>query len=157
MEKIIPPPSLRYKQRGVSLLEVMIAVLILSFGLLGLVSLQMTTLRNNQSSFERSRAIMAVYSIADSLRADIKDNGTLDTSGGFAGERIAAWQASLVTHLGSEAIGTVRCMPNIINPPGFAPITTNICTVTVTWNDSLGGMQGAQGNSAQTMITQVQL
>ncbi|MDR0775520.1 MAG: type IV pilus modification protein PilV [Azonexus sp.] len=157
MKKIILPS--RCKQRGVSLLEVLIAVLILSFGLLGLASLQMTTLRNNQSSFERSRAIMAIYSIADSLRADpATADGTLETSAGTAAAIIGTWKESLIQHyLGSDADGSVDCKSEIIEPPAFDPITTYICTITVTWNDSLGGMQGAQGSDTHTMTMEVPL
>lgn len=155
MKKTIPS---RCKQRGVSLLEVLIAMLILSFGLLGLASLQMTTLRNNQSSFERSRAIMAVYSIADSLRTDpATASGTLNPGTGTAATNIATWKDGLAQHLGEDATGSVVCTSDTITPPTFDQITTYICTVTVTWNDSLGGMQGAQGNSTQTMTTQVRL
>jgi len=144
---------LAQEQRGVSLLEVLIAVLILSFGLLGLASLQMSTLRNNQSSFERSRAIMAVYSIADTLRADIKDKGALDVAAGFAAAKIATWKTGLEQDLGAGATGTIVCTAGTTTPLNSDPITTHTCTVTVTWNDSLG----LQGSSTQTMTTQVQL
>lgn len=150
MNKFTSP---RGKQHGVSLLEVLIAVLILSFGLLGLASLQMTTLRNNQSSFERSRAIMAVYSIADSLRADMKADGALNLDAGFAKTSIAAWKSSLGTHLGSGATGTVTCAQGTSTPLTSSAITTHTCTVTITWDDS----RGVQGSSAQTMTTQVRL
>ena len=60
-------PSL---QRGVSLLEVLVAVVILSVGLLGLAGLQLSALRNNQSSAERSNAVMLTYSILEAMRAD---------------------------------------------------------------------------------------
>lgn len=146
-------PSPARKQRGVSLLEVMIAVLILSFGLLGLASLQMTTLRNNQSSFERSRAIMAVYSIADSLRADMKADGALNLSDGFAKTSITAWKTSLETHLGSGATGTVVCTQGTSTPLTSNAITTHTCTITISWDDS----RGVQGSSTQTMTTQVRL
>ena len=151
MNKNLPPPI--QQQRGVSLLEVLIAVLILSFGLLGLASLQMTTLRNNQSSFERSRAIMAVYSIADTLRADIKDQGALDLEAGFAAATIATWKTSLSEHLGAGASGKVECTEGTTTPLSSSPITTHTCTVTIIWDDS----RGLQGGAEQTMTTQVQL
>lgn len=151
MKKPTLPPA--HHQRGVSLLEVMIAVLILSFGLLGLAGLQMTTLRNNQSSFERSRAIMAVYSIADSLRADMKADGTLDVENGFAAAKIAVWEDSLETHLGEGATGTVECTAETTTPLTSGDINVQTCTVTITWDDS----RGVQGSSTQTMTTQVRL
>ncbi len=151
MNKNFPPPM--RQQRGVSLLEVLIAVLILSFGLLGLASLQMTTLRNNQSSFERSRAIMADYSIADTLRADIKDQGALDLEAGIAAATIATWKTGLSEHLGAGASGNVECTAGTTTPLSSSPITTHTCTVTIIWDDS----RGLQGGAKQTMTTQVQL
>ena len=47
--------SARHSQRGVGLIEVLIAVLVLSFGMLGMVGLQTWSLRNNQSALERGR------------------------------------------------------------------------------------------------------
>ncbi|WP_415035874.1 type IV pilus modification protein PilV [Azonexus sp.] len=140
------------RQRGVSLLEVLVAVLILSFGLLGMASLQMTTLRNNQSSFERSRAIMAVYSITDSLRADIKDQGALDTNAGFAKTKIGTWQQEIKNQLGGDAVGNIVCTPATVTPLSSSAITTHTCRVTITWDDSRGLNGGAQ-----TMTTEVQL
>ena len=57
-------------QSGVSLVEIMVAVLVLSIGLLGLAGLQLRTLRNNQSALERGVAVVETYAIADAMRAD---------------------------------------------------------------------------------------
>ena len=57
-------------QQGVALLEVLIAVLILAIGLLGLAGLQAQALKTNQSSFQRTRAVMLSYFILDAMRAD---------------------------------------------------------------------------------------
>lgn len=146
----LPRISQPARQRGVSLLEVMIAVLVLSFGLLGLASLQMTTLRNNQSSFDSSRAIMGIYSIADIMRADIGNQGSLNMGNDFPKERLADWQNSLKSHLGSDATGTIQCVPTSTTPIVGDPFISNRCTVTVTWSD-------VQGGTTRTMTTEVQL
>src|SRR5690606_1934233 len=57
-------------QRGVGLVEVMVAVAILAFGMLGIAALQATALRNSQSSLERSQAVMQTYAILDAMRAN---------------------------------------------------------------------------------------
>ena len=44
----------RARMRGTSLIEILVAVVVLSTGLLGMVALQAKALRNNQSSLERS-------------------------------------------------------------------------------------------------------
>jgi len=140
-------------QRGVSLIEVLVAILILSFGLLGLVNLQMTTLRNNQSSFERSRAIMSVYSIADSLRTGMGERGQLDLADPFIAAMLEKWKTDLVTNLGEGADGSITCTENAISPLYTDPIASHTCTVTISWDDSLG----LQGGGEQTMTTEVRL
>jgi type IV pilus assembly protein PilV len=56
-------------ETGVSLLEVMITVLILTVGLLGMAKLQMVSAAYNQSGFFRSQATLLAYDMADRMRA----------------------------------------------------------------------------------------
>lgn len=56
--------------RGVSLLEVLIAVVVLAVGLLGIARLQTQTLKLNHSAAQRSHAVMLAYSIMDAMRAN---------------------------------------------------------------------------------------
>jgi type IV pilus assembly protein PilV len=58
------------KQRGFTLLEVLIALLILSIGLLGLASLQTNGLRSNQMASMRTTATQIAYDIADRMHAN---------------------------------------------------------------------------------------
>lgn len=58
----------RYK--GFSLLEVLIAIVVLSIGLLGLAGLQFSALRGNNQSYERSQANLLAYEIADVMRVN---------------------------------------------------------------------------------------
>ena len=57
-------------QKGASLLEVLIAVLILAIGLLGIAALQAVTLRNMQGSSDRSVAVIQTYAMFDMMRAN---------------------------------------------------------------------------------------
>src|SRR3546814_14691706 len=59
--------------RGTTRIEVLIAVLVLGIGMLGIASLQATSLRNSQSSLERSQAVIATYAIIDAMRANRND------------------------------------------------------------------------------------
>ncbi len=57
---------------GFSLLEVLIALLVLSIGLLGLAGLQGTGLRYNHSAYLRSQATFQTYDMADRMRANLR-------------------------------------------------------------------------------------
>lgn len=52
------------------MLEVLVAVLIMSFGLLGLAGLQLNNIKNNQNSSVRSIATQQAYDMADRMRAN---------------------------------------------------------------------------------------
>ena len=58
------------KNTGFTLIEVLIAMLVLGVGLLGLAGLQATGLRNSQSAYNRSQATELAYDMADRMRAN---------------------------------------------------------------------------------------
>ncbi len=132
--------------RGVGLIEVLVAVLVLAIGLLGVAAMQATALRNSQSSLERSQGVMHVYTILDAMRA----NPEAARSGGYnmgmtcappaAGSLITSdqrqWISVLQQNLGVTACGQVNC----VGP---------ICTIIVRWDDS----RGSAGSVAQTLNT----
>jgi type IV pilus assembly protein PilV len=60
----------RSRVTGFTLLEVLVAVLILSIGLLGLAGLQTHSLRNNQASLQRSQAVTLAYDALDRMRSN---------------------------------------------------------------------------------------
>lgn len=59
------------RQLGFNLIEVMIALVIISVGLLGLAGLQVSSLQQNQSAYYRSQATLFAYDIADRMRANM--------------------------------------------------------------------------------------
>ena len=58
------------RQQGFTLLEVLIALLVLSIGLLGLAALQTIGLRSNTMASFRTQATQVAYDIADRIRAN---------------------------------------------------------------------------------------
>ncbi len=66
---------------GSSLLEVLIALILLSLGMLGMISLQVTSLKSNQSAMTRSLATELTHEISDLMRANraLALNGSYDT------------------------------------------------------------------------------
>lgn len=142
--------ALRSRQFGMSLVEVLVAVLVLSIGLLGLAGLQMRTLRNNESSLQRGVAVFQSHAIADAMRIDRVNasNGAFDltvaaaapTGTSFAESMLGEWRANLITALGESASGGVAC-------------DGNLCDIEVRWNDE----RGSAGSTTMTVRTQVQL
>lgn len=59
------------RQSGFTLLEVLVAIVVLSLGLLGLAGLQAASLRNNQTAYYRGIATQQAYDMADRLRANL--------------------------------------------------------------------------------------
>lgn len=57
-------------QRGVSLVEVLVTVVVISVGLLGVSALHLTSLRNSFDSNSRSKATWLAHDIADRMRAN---------------------------------------------------------------------------------------
>ncbi len=136
--------------RGAGLIEALIAIIVLAFGVLGIAALQMTALRNSQSSLERSQATIAAYAILDAMRANREEaiigryNLTTMTCsppdrGTLAMNDLADWIASLKGTVGSSACATVVC--------GSVE-----CEVTVQWDDTR-----ANGDPAQRITTVTRL
>ena len=144
-------------ESGVGLIEVLIAILVLSIGVLGLAGLQMNSLKNNQSSMERSLAIVETYSIVEAMRSDRTNalNGNFDialdddpSGSAYADEMLTDWRDRLTDVLGPDATGSIVC-------------NTGTCTIIVQWNDSRGiealDENGADPNENMQITTQVRL
>lgn len=57
---------------GFTLIEVLIAMLILAIGLMSLAALQTYTLRQNLSAYTRGQAIQLLYDMSDRMRANVE-------------------------------------------------------------------------------------
>jgi type IV pilus assembly protein PilV len=63
----------RSGQRGFSLIEVLVTMVVVAVGLMGLISLMLRGVQANASSGLRSAAIRQAYDMTDRMRANIKD------------------------------------------------------------------------------------
>lgn len=71
----------RFTTQGFSLIEVLVALAVLSIGLLGLAALQTTGLKFNHQSYERTQAVLQSYDIIDRIRANRSGvNRTINTT-----------------------------------------------------------------------------
>lgn len=75
----------KHRAGGFTLLEVLIAMVILSIGLLGIAGLQTVGLRSSHGSYLTSQASLLAYDIADRIRANpamITPGGNISTAAG---------------------------------------------------------------------------
>jgi len=146
-------------QRGATLIEVLVAMLILSVGLLGLASMQMTALQSNQSAYYRSQATVLAYDIIDRMRANRADalNGVYDIaiqnqacepdlapSGTLAKRDVAEWLSSLSCLLSADARGSVVRDGRLF-------------TISIEWNDNRGRIEDAKDDDRETFVYRTQL
>lgn len=128
---------------GFTLLEVLVAMVVLSFGLLGMAGLQGTSLRNNTMAYQRSQATILGFEIMESMRAnrDVAQSGSYNialsasppsiTGSGaakVATEDLSAWFSRLGSSL-PNGDGAISCDAN------------NVCQVTVQWDAPGAGTQ----------------
>lgn len=119
---------------GMTLIEVLVTLVIISVGLLGVAALQLTTVRNNYDAYVRSQAAVMASDMLDRMRANRDDvmanryNAGYGTVGGDnnAARDVREWKQTLITQLGQGADG--RITTQVANDP---LTNTRICRVTV--------------------------
>lgn len=123
------------RQGGVALLEAMIAILVLSFGLLGLAGLQLAGIRSNQVAYQRSVATMQAYDMADRMRAGMSSTAYTPLTAVNSTD-LSDWQAknALLLPGGSGAVD----------------IVANRFRITVTWAEKC--QVGETGCSSGTVV-----
>lgn len=70
MTPVLKHSAGRLQARGFTLLEVLVALLVMSIGLLGIGKLMMLSARANDSAYMRSQATALGYTILDAMRAN---------------------------------------------------------------------------------------
>lgn len=128
-------------QRGFSMIEVLVTLVILAFGLLGFALLQTMNLRYTQSANHRTQATNLAYDLLDQMRANRLsaakytdasfDEGEVDGANCSrpvgadsipVSSVISRWQCQVVEALGANAAATVA-------------YDNGQATITLTWGD----------------------
>lgn len=151
------------QNRGFTLVEVLIAVLVLSIGLLGLASLQAASLRNNYSSYMRTQATLLANDMADRIRA----NPTGATAGSYnsigpTGLPTTAPTSCLTTGCSTAqmALFDIAAWGTLLDsrlPGGTGSVVGTVggtvFTVTVMWDDNKTGATGTTCGGGTTDLT----
>ena len=153
------------KQQGFSLIEALVAFLILSVGMLGIASLQTLSLKSGSTAMYRTAAVMKVDEIVESMRANQSviakyaagtgdpgaDNGCRQTASTaasvctpdeLAADDILHWKNSLKTVLPNNAATTA----SVTVAAPVAPEVLSTVTIAVNWSE-----RNADNNTAVAM------
>lgn len=151
------------REAGFSMIELLVAVLVMGIGVLGITALQMVSLQNNRGALMRSEATLRTYDAMDRIRANPSGNyggvafgdappATNDcmanscTVAQMTAFDLATWKCSLGIHNGdatcialraSGALPTIAAQPGL--PSGDGSITVNgatgVVSVSVRWQE----------------------
>ena len=98
MPDVMTPPTHPARCRGVSLIEVLVSLVILSLGVLAVVGLQLVSKRNNADAGQRTIAAQLAYDMAERMRANASTASLpgylIGTSDAPAGARYAPSDAA---------------------------------------------------------------
>ena len=108
-------PTLRRAARGISMIEVLVVILLFSFGLIGMVGLQAKAVQVSVSAEDSSRAAL----LANELVSAMWGANSVTLASGV----ITAWNARV-------ADTTTRGLPN---GQGTVTVTAGVATITVSW------------------------
>lgn len=167
------------RQGGASLIEVLVAVVLLTFGILGVAGLQLVGTKTNHGSYLRSQAVSLAYDVADRMRANavgaIADDYTttaatlFDPAGVACGEVLGAtvgtadvnqWKGCLEAQL-PEGRGIVTPLPagiNYLDQCGINHIGHNVAgrtlfVIEVNWNNArIANEANADGSEIECVV-----
>ena len=146
------------QNKGFTLMEVMVALAVITIGLLGIAGMQLFSLKTNHDAYLRTQAGFIAYSLIDKMRAnrdealagsyniDIDDGPSIGTncysancgSSSLAQFDLNLWKCELGKFSDDAICSTALSVTPILpNGDGSVALSGNEITVTVQWQDSL--------------------
>ena len=144
-----------YKNKGFTLIEVLVAVVILSIGLLGIAALQTTSVKNVQTANFRGQATLLTDNLIDRMRANrtgtingdyIENSFPISPSAPSCDETLACtttqlakddltkWYANLERSIGnSETVSAKITCDGVVGAGACA--VGSIITITISWQE----------------------
>jgi len=141
--------DVRPSMRGFTLLEVLVAIVVLSIGLLGLAGLMASSLKNSHSAYQRTQATWLAYDALDRMRA----NRQVALAGGYNLALGAAPGGSglAATDLGEWDAALANTLP--AGDGSIAVAAGGVVKIIVQWDDT----RGTGGIAAEQFIVDSQL
>jgi type IV pilus assembly protein PilV len=141
------------RQKGVGLIEILVTILILSFGLLGVAGLLTKGVANASSTEARSKANQLIADMADRIRANSAGalsatspyltgyGSTLPSTSTIAGQDVVTWKAAISSQL----------------PQGQGSITQVLADrkmiISIRWSGCIGTISDATANACGNAST----
>ncbi|WP_347262084.1 type IV pilus modification protein PilV [Rudaea sp.] len=172
-----------YRASGFSLLEVLIALLVFSLGLLGVAGMLVISVKTNNQAYLRTQASFLAQSMADRMRANVPrvwagdysqtfptaettdpcpNSSTMCTNTLVATRDRVQWNSQLKTQLPPLASAVVSCNPSAtvtvspVDQANGAPYT-GLCTITMAWSEaSLDKAASANNPDTATLVWRFQ-
>ncbi len=134
--------------RGFTLAEVLVALLVLSIGLLGAAGLQLASLRSSQDAYLRSQASILALDMIERMRAN--------RDAALAGEYDIAFDASPSAGTARSALDLQEWRARIADtlPDGKGAVSTNhdLVGVTIRWNARHDGADATDSFEYETRL-----
>jgi type IV pilus assembly protein PilV len=142
------------RNHGFTLLEVLVTMLVVSFALLGIAGILANSLKNDQSAYSRTQAVLLGVDIVDRMRANRTtaeaspspynlEIGSSPSTSGVPQTDLTEWRAALAAALPA---GTGRVNRDAV---------TGKVTVVVQWDDSRAA--AGTGSSTQQATIETKL
>lgn len=137
------PVAVRQRARGFSLVEVLVALIVMSVGMLGIASLYVQSMQAGRTSLFRHNAVTLAGDVADRIRANPTAGATYAGAGAdfncvamgvncsapqMAAQDILTWQAQALTSLPEGEVEVV--FDNAVTPPTYR--------ISVVWQEPEG-------------------
>ena len=126
--------SLRARSRGISMIEVLVVLVLFSFGLIGMVGLQARAVQTSVGAEDSNRAALLANEIASTMWGSNSVNLSTAT--------LASWNTMV-------ADATGRGLPN---GTGTVAVAGNVATITIGWR-----APHEPSTAAHSYVTQVQM
>lgn len=148
-------------QQGFTLIEVMVALVVLSIGLLGMAAMQISSLQANREAYIRTQAVIATYEIIDRIRANPEQLASYATGKGdlpgaavncegasvtcsaaqMVGYDLGQWKCGLGKWNSSGVCGSYGITGDLSGGDGSVVVNGSSVSVTVFYEDQQGTEQ----------------